>query len=106
MPVWQGWYIWRQSDALRLALGATRLTAVWLVLRDALVMAGIGVAIALPCVFALGRLVESQLYGIKPMDPATIVMATLILSSAALGSAFLPARRAAAVNPSDALRLE
>jgi len=91
---------------VRLALGATRLTAVWLLLRDALVMTGIGVAIALPSVWALGRLVESQLYGIKPMDPATIVTATLILSSAALGAAFLPARRAAAVNPSDALRLE
>jgi ABC-type antimicrobial peptide transport system permease subunit len=69
-------------------------------------MTGIGVAIALPSVWALGRLIEFELYGIKPMDPATIVTATLILSSAALGAAFLPARRAARVNPSDALRLD
>ena len=91
---------------VRLALGATRLATVWLVLRDALVMTAIGIVIALPSVWALGRLVESQLYGIKPTDPATIVAATLILSSTALGAAFLPARRAAAVNPTDALRLE
>jgi ABC-type antimicrobial peptide transport system permease subunit len=82
------------------------MAAVWLVLRDALVMTVIGIAIALPSVWALGRLVESQLYGIKPMDPVTIAAATLILASAALGAAFLPARRAAAVNPTEGLRLE
>jgi len=91
---------------VRLALGATRLATVWLVLRDALVMTSIGIAIAVPSVWALGRLVESQLYGIKPTDPATIVTATLILCSTALGAALIPAYRAAAVNPTDALRLE
>jgi ABC-type antimicrobial peptide transport system permease subunit len=91
---------------IRLALGASRLTAVWLVLRDALIMTAIARAIALPSVWVLGRQVESQLYGIKPMDQATILTATLILSSAALIAAFLPARRAAAINPTDALRLE
>jgi predicted permease len=96
----------RREIGVRLALGATRMAAVWLVLRDALVMTVIGIAIALPSVWALGRLVESQLYGIKPMDPATIAAATLILWSAALAAAFLPARRAAAVNPTDALRHE
>ena len=54
---------------IRLALGATRLSAVWLVLRDALVMIAGGTAIALPCVWALGRLVESELYGVKPDRP-------------------------------------
>jgi ABC-type antimicrobial peptide transport system permease subunit len=58
---------------IRLALGATRSGAVWLVLRDALVMITAGIGIALPCVWALGRLVESQLYAVKPTDPATIV---------------------------------
>src|SRR5437868_14770107 len=47
---------------IRLALGATRLSTIWLVLRDALVMIAGGTAVALPCVWALGRLVESQLY--------------------------------------------
>jgi len=65
-----------------------------------------GIGIALPCVWALGRLVESQLYAVKPTDPASIVVATLILCSAALGAALIPARRASAVNPTDALRFE
>ena len=91
---------------IRLALGATRSAAVWLVLRDALAMIAAGIAIALPCVWALGRLVESQLYGVKPTDPATIAMATLILCSATLGAALIPARRASAVNPTEALRFE
>jgi predicted permease len=91
---------------IRLALGATRLNAVWLVLQDALGMIAVGVAIALPSVWMLGRLVESQLYGIKPTDPATIGGAALILCSAALGAALIPARRASAVNPTEALRFE
>jgi predicted permease len=91
---------------IRLALGATRLSTVWLVLRDALVMIAAGTAIALPCVWALGRLVESQLYDVKPTDPMTILAATLILCSTALGAALIPARRASAVNPTDALRFE
>jgi predicted permease len=91
---------------IRVALGATRFSTVWLVLRDALVMITTGVAIALPCVWALGRLVESQLYDVKPTDPATIAVATLVLCSAALGAALVPARRASAVNPTEALRFE
>jgi predicted permease len=91
---------------IRLALGATRLSTVWLVLRDALVMITVGIAIALPCVWTLGRLVESQLYDIKPTDPATIAMATLILCSATLGAVLIPAHRASAVNPTQALRFE
>jgi predicted permease len=91
---------------IRLALGATRLSAIWLVLRDALVMIAGGTAIALPCVWALGRLVESQLYDVKPTDPVTILAATLVLCSTALGAALVPARRASAVNPTEALRFE
>jgi len=91
---------------IRLALGATRLSTIWLVLRDALVMISAGTAIALPCVWALGRLVESQLYDVKPTDPVTILMATLILCSTALCAALIPAHRASAVNPNNALRSE
>src|SRR5262249_10027735 len=91
---------------IRLALGATRRSTIWLVLGDALVMIGGGTAIALPCVWALGRLVQSQLYDIKPMDPVTILVATLVLCVTALGAALVPARRASAVSPTDALRFE
>ncbi len=91
---------------IRLALGATRFSTVWLVRGDALVMIAAGTAIALPCVWALGRLVESQLYDVKPTDPVTILAATLVLCSTALGAALIPAHRASAVNPIDALRFE
>jgi len=91
---------------IRLALGATRLSTVWLVIGDALVMIAAGTAIALPCVWALGRFVESQLYDVKPTDPVTILAATLILCSTALVAALIPAHRASAVNPTDALRFE
>jgi ABC-type antimicrobial peptide transport system permease subunit len=91
---------------IRLALGATRRSAIWLVLRDALMMIAAGTAIALPCVWGLGRLIESQLYDVKPTDPMTILTATLVLCSAGLGAAFIPARRASAINPTDALRFE
>jgi predicted permease len=91
---------------IRLALGATPPAAVWLVLRDALVMITAGVAIALPCVWALGGLVQSQLYDVAPTDPATIGAAVLVLCSTAVGATLVPVRRASAVNPIDALRFE
>ncbi len=91
---------------VRLALGATRSSNVWLVLRDALVMIAAGIAIALPCVWALGRFVESQLYDVKPTDPVMIAVATLVLCATAVGAAVIPAYRASAVNPTDALRFE
>jgi len=91
---------------IRLALGATGSSAILLVLRDALLMIVLGTAIALPSVGALGRLVESQLFGIKPTDPLTIAAATMLLASAALGAAFIPAHRASNVNPTDALRFD
>jgi predicted permease len=91
---------------IRLALGATRGGAVWLVLRGALIIVGTGIAVALPCVWMLGGLVQSQLYGVQATDPMTIVAATLVLSSAALAAALIPACRASAVSPTEALRFE
>ena len=91
---------------IRIALGARERTAVWLVLRDALVMIGAGTAIALPGIRVLGRLVESQLFGVTAMDPLTITVTTLLLALAGLGAAFIPGRRAARVDPVLALRAE
>src|SRR5260370_22290607 len=78
---------------IRLALDATRGSAIWLVLRDALVMILAGTAIALPCVRALGRLVESQLVAGKPTDPIATAAATLPLTAAAPGPSLIPAYR-------------
>jgi len=91
---------------IRLALGSTRGSTVWLVLRDALQMIAVGIAIALPGVWALRRLVESQLYDVKATDPATVAGATLVLAAATVGAALIPARRASSVNPTEALRFE
>src|SRR5260370_12174126 len=90
---------------IRLALGATRWSAIWLVLRDALAMILSGIGIGLPFVWALGRLVQSQLYEVKPFDPAVIAITILPLCSAGLGPSLLPALRASCVNPTHPLRV-
>jgi hypothetical protein len=91
---------------IRLALGATGASAIRLVLRDAVIMIAFGMGIALPCVAALGKLVESQLFGVTATDPATIAAAAVVLAAGALAAAFIPAWRASNVSPTDALRLE
>jgi predicted permease len=91
---------------IRLALGATGSSAIRLVLRDAIAMIAAGIAIALPCVAGLGKLFQSQLFGVTATDPATVALAVLVLGTGALAAAFIPAWRASNVNPTDALRLE
>jgi predicted permease len=91
---------------IRLALGATGASAIRLILRDAVAMIAAGIAIALPCVAALGKLVQSQLFGVTATDPATIAGASMVLAAGAFAAAFIPAWRASNVSPTDALRLE
>jgi len=91
---------------LRVALGATRRDAVWLVLRDALMMIAAGVAVALPAVWALRQLVETQLFGVTAFDGTTIAVAGAALALVALAAAMLPAWRASRLDPNAALRVE
>ena len=91
---------------IRLALGATGSSAIRLVLRDAFVMIAAGMAIAVPCIMALRKLVQSQLFGITATDPPTVAAAALVLAVGAAAAAFIPAWRASSVSPTDALRLE
>jgi predicted permease len=91
---------------IRMALGATRRAATWLVVADAVVMIAAGTAIALPLVWGLGRLVEAQLFGVHAIDAPTIAVASLVLGGVALSAAILPAWRAASVSPTEALRFE
>jgi predicted permease len=95
-----------QEIGVRLALGATPSSAVWLVVRDALIMIAAGTLVALPVTWGLGRLIEAQLFGVQAFDAPTIVLASGMLAAVALAATMIPAWRAASVSPTDALRLE
>jgi ABC-type antimicrobial peptide transport system permease subunit len=95
-----------QEIGVRMALGATRSTAVWLIAREVLIMIGAGTAIALPSAWAMRRLVQAQLFGISAIDAPTIAVASGFLLLVALGAAVLPAWRAASVSPIEALRAD
>jgi ABC-type antimicrobial peptide transport system permease subunit len=91
---------------VRMALGAASTDVVWLVMKEVLLLAGIGIAIGLPAAWGLTRMVKSQLYGIQPNDALTIVAATLGIALVALLAGYVPARRATLVDPMLALRWE
>jgi predicted permease len=91
---------------LRMALGANRGNVVALVLRAASWQVGLGLAIGIPVALLGGRLMSSQLYGVRIYDPLTIAAAVLVLSAFAAIAGFIPARRAASIEPMDALRTE
>ena len=96
----------RREIGIRLALGAQPGELRSLFVRHGLVLAGIGVAIGLGAATALTRLMSSLLFGISPLDPVTYVAVPVILVGAAMLASYLPARRAAAVDPVQALRAE
>jgi len=89
-----------------MALGATRRAALFLVVSDTARLVAAGVLVALPVVWGLGRLVESQLFGVAAMDTVTLAAAAALVGCAALVAAAAPARRATAVSPVEALRHE
>ena len=89
---------------IRMALGALRSHVSWLVLREVVILAAAGMAIALPAAWWLGRFVKSQLFDVAPMDPATIALAIGGLATIALLSALVPTLRATRINPVRAMR--
>ena len=91
---------------VRLALGAQRSSVMGLVLREVLFIAGIATVVALPSTIALARLFRSQLYGVTFADPLTLIYAVIFTAGMVAVAAALPARRAAAVEPMQALRTE
>jgi predicted permease len=91
---------------VRMALGANRGDVVALVLRAASWQVGLGLAIGIPVALLGGRLMSSQLFGVKTYDPLTIAAAVLVLSAFAAVAGFIPARRAASIEPMNALRTE
>jgi ABC-type antimicrobial peptide transport system permease subunit len=91
---------------VRLALGAQRASVVRLVLREMVIIAAIATLVALPATIALARLFRSQLYGVTFADPRTLIYAVVFTAVMVALAAALPARRAAAVEPMNALRTE
>jgi predicted permease len=89
---------------IRLALGAQKAELKWMFVRSALLLTAGGVTIGMLAAAALTQSMKSLLFGISPLDPLTYVTVPLLLSAAAVVASYLPARKAAGVDPVDALR--
>ena len=91
---------------IRVALGADRLTVLWMVMREGLILALVGIGIGLPAALAANRLISKMLFGLNPTDPLSMAAAAITLLTLALAACYIPARRAAKVDPMVALRYE
>jgi predicted permease len=96
----------RREIGIRAALGAQRSELKGKFVRHGLVLAGIGIVIGLGAAAGLTRLMSTLLFGITPLDPVTYVAVALILLTATVVASYVPARRAASVDPVEALRVE
>jgi ABC-type antimicrobial peptide transport system permease subunit len=96
----------RNEIGIRIALGARRGQVIGLALRDTARMLIVGLALGILLALAAGRGANSMLFGLKTWDPIAICLAALLLAVVALAASFLPARKAANLDPVDALRAE
>jgi putative ABC transport system permease protein len=95
-----------QDIGVRMALGAASSSVLWLVMKQGVGLALVGVAIGLAGAFALTRVLEAQLFGITPTDPATFASVALVLTLVATMATLIPALRATRLDPVRALRCE
>jgi putative ABC transport system permease protein len=91
---------------IRIALGSTRLAVSVLVLKETLRLGAVGVIVALPCAVLLGRTLRSQLFGVSAADPWTLAGVALLMGLIGVLATLIPARRAASIDPVEALRIE
>jgi predicted permease len=91
---------------VRLAVGARRGQLLWLVLREVLLLAGIGLAVGVPAALASSRLIAALLYDVAPSSPAPLAAAIILLVAVAIGAGLGPARRAARMDPLVAMRAD
>jgi ABC-type antimicrobial peptide transport system permease subunit len=91
---------------IRMALGAGQGSVVWMVQRETLMLAGIGVAIGLAGAYAVTRLIQAQLFGVAPTDLLTMAAASLGIAAVTSLAGYVPARRATGIDPMSALRFE
>jgi putative ABC transport system permease protein len=91
---------------VRMAIGATEGKVLGLILRQGLALTLLGTGIGLLAALGLSRLLGSELFGVKPTDPLTLAGVALLLLAVAFGASYVPARRAAKVDPMVALRYE
>jgi predicted permease len=91
---------------IRMALGAQHAQVLWMALRESLFLAALGIAAGLAAALAATRVLASILFELTPTDPATLFASTLVIAAAAAVASYLPARRAAKIDPIVALRYE
>jgi len=96
----------RHELAVRLALGADHPRVLRLVLREGALLVGVGVLIAVPGIYAAGRLIRGVLVGVSPADPLTLLAVTFGLALVTLLTCYVPARRVLRIEPAELLRQE
>ena len=96
----------RKELGIRIALGASPGSVQWMVIREVLLLLGIGLVVGVPAALGLGGYLSSQLYGLQPRDPVIAVTMVALLATASILAGFIPALRASRIDPIGALRHE